>query len=50
MYKWRHLIENFFGRLKEFIVVRADKIDQSTSIINLAATVITSDESQQTLV
>ena len=30
MYKWRHLIENFFGRLKEFkrIAMRADKTDQ----------------------
>jgi len=31
MYKWRHLIENFFGKLKEFkpIALRADKTDQS---------------------
>jgi len=31
MYKWRHLIENFFGKLKEFkrIAMRADKTDQS---------------------
>ena len=30
MYKWRHLIENFFGKLKEFkrIALRADKTDQ----------------------
>jgi transposase len=29
MYKWRHLIENFFGKLKEFkrIALRADKAD-----------------------
>src|SRR5262249_48292093 len=34
MYKWRHLIENFFGRLKEFkrIAMRADKTDQSCGI------------------
>ena len=33
MYKWRHLIENFFGKLKEFkrIAMRADKTDQSYS-------------------
>ena len=32
MYKWRHLIENFFGKLKEFkrIALRADKTDQSS--------------------
>src|SRR4051795_2081644 len=31
MYKWRHLIENFFCKLKEFkrIAIRADKTDQS---------------------
>ena len=31
MYKWRHLIENFFRKLKEFkrIAMRADKTDQS---------------------
>src|SRR6266550_2108098 len=31
IYKWRHLIENFFGRLKEFkrIAMRADKTDLS---------------------
>ena len=31
IYKWRHLIENFFGKLKEFkrIAMRADKTDQS---------------------
>ena len=45
MYKWRHLIENFFGRLKEFkrIAMRADKTDQSfASMIYLAAAVINS--------
>lgn len=43
MYKWRHVIENFFGKLKEFkrIAMRADKTDQSfEAIIYLAATVI----------
>jgi transposase len=45
MYKWRHLIENFFGKLKEFkrIAMRADKTDQSFSaIIYLATAVINS--------
>jgi transposase len=45
MYKWRHLIENFFGKLKEFkrIAMRADKTDSSfKAIIHLAAAVINS--------
>jgi len=45
MYKWRHLIENFFCKLKEFkrIALRADKTDQSFSaMIHLAAAVINS--------
>src|SRR5277367_5148271 len=45
MYKWRHLIENFFGKLKEFkrIALRADKTDQSfAAMINIAAAVINS--------
>lgn len=45
MYKWRHLIENFFCKLKEFkrIAMRADKTDTSFSaIILLAAAVINS--------
>ena len=45
MYKWRHLIENFFCKLKEFkrIALRSDKTDQSfTAIIHLAAAVINS--------
>ena len=31
IYQWRHLIENFFCKLKEFkrIALRADKTDQS---------------------
>jgi transposase len=43
IYKWRHLIENFFCRLKEFkrIAMRSDKTDQSfAAIIHLAAAVI----------
>ena len=45
MYKWRHLIENFFGKLKEFkrIAMRADKTDQSfASMIHFVAAVINS--------
>src|SRR5882724_133516 len=45
MYKWRHLIENFFCKLKEFkrIAMRADKTDQSfEAMINLTAAVINS--------
>ena len=45
LYKWRHLIENFFCKLKEFkrIAMRADKTDHSFSaMIHLAAAVINS--------
>ena len=45
MYTWRHLIENFFCKLKEFkrIAMRADKTDQSFSaMIYLAAAVVNS--------
>ena len=45
MYKWRHLIENFFCKLKEFkrIAMRADKTDQSfAAMIHIAAAVINS--------
>ena len=45
MYKGRHLIENFFCKLKEFkrIAMRADKTDQSfKAMIYLAAAVINS--------
>jgi len=45
MYKWRHLIENFFCKLKEFkrIAMRADKTDQSfAAFIHLAAAIINS--------
>lgn len=45
LYKWRHLIENFFCKLKESkrIAMRADKTDQSfTAMIHLTAAVINS--------
>ena len=45
MYKWRHLIENFFCKLKEFkrIAMRADKTDLSfEAMINLTAAVLNS--------
>jgi transposase len=45
MYKWRHLIENFFCKLKECkrLALRADKTDQCfSSMIHLVAAVINS--------
>ncbi|WP_246740367.1 IS5 family transposase [Bradyrhizobium sp. LCT2] len=45
MYKWRHLIENLFCKLKEFkrIAMRADKTDLSfEAMINLTAAVTNS--------
>ena len=45
MYKWRHLIENVFAKLKEFkrIAMRACKTDQSfKAMIYIAAAVINS--------
>lgn len=45
MYKWRHLIENYFQKLKEFkrIAMRSDKTDASYSaMINLCAGIINS--------
>ena len=45
VYKWRHLIENYFGKLKEFkrIALRACKTDTSFSaMIHLCAAVINS--------
>jgi transposase len=45
IYKWRHLIENFFCKLKDYkrIALRSDKTDQSfTAMIHLAAAVINS--------
>jgi len=40
--KSRHLIENFFGKLKNFkrIAMRADKTDTSFTVIYAAATVV----------
>ena len=42
IYKWRHLIENFFGKLKEFkrIAMRSDKTDQSFAAMIYAAAAI----------
>jgi transposase len=45
LYTGRHLVENFFGKLKEFkrIAMRADKTDQSfAALIYLCAAVINS--------
>jgi transposase len=45
MYKWRHLIENFFCKLTEFkrVALRADKTDQSFgAMIYLVTAVINS--------
>ncbi len=45
VYKWRHLIENFFCKLKEFkgIAMRSEKADQNyKSMIYLCASVINS--------
>jgi transposase len=45
VYKWRHLIENFFCKLKEFkrIAMRCDKTDSSfASVITLASAEINS--------
>lgn len=45
MYKWRHLIENFFCKLKEFkrIAMRSDKTDTSfAAMIYTCAAVINS--------
>lgn len=45
MYKWRHLIENYFQRLKEFkrIAMRSDKTDTSyAAMICLCSAIINS--------
>lgn len=45
IYKWRHLIENFFCKLKEFkrIAMRSDKTDTSfAAMIYLSSAVINS--------
>lgn len=46
VHKWRHLIENFFRKLKEFkrITMRADKTDRSfEAMFYIAAAVINSN-------
>jgi len=43
MYKWRHLVENYFAKIKEFrgIATRYDKTDISFAAnLNLVATII----------
>lgn len=45
VYKWRHLIENFFCKLKEFkrVAMRSCKLDTSfAAMIHLAAAIINS--------
>jgi transposase len=45
VYKWRHLIENYFGKLKEFkrIAMRSDKTDTSfAAMIYLCSAIIAS--------
>ena len=45
VYRWQHLIENFFCKLKEFkrIAMRSDKTDSSfAAVITLASAVINS--------
>ena len=45
MYRWRHLIENCFAKLKKFraVATRYDKTDTSyAATINLAAAIIAS--------
>ena len=42
-YKWRHLVENWFQKIKEFkrIATRSDKTDTSyAAMINIAAAVL----------
>ncbi len=55
--KWRHLIENFFSKIKEFkrIAMRSDKTDQSFSAMIYVVSASSPpssilDESQQVLV
>ena len=42
VYKWRHLIESFFCKLKEFkrIAMRSDKTDTSFSAMIYAASAV----------
>ena len=52
-YKWRHLIENYFGKLKENrgIAMRSCKMDQSfKAFVAIAATLFKPSERQQPLI
>jgi transposase len=42
IYKWRHLVENFFCKLKEFkrIAMRSDKTDQSFNAMIYAVSAV----------
>lgn len=42
VYKWRHLIENFFCKLKEFkrIALRSDKTDSSEAAVSTLASAV----------
>jgi transposase len=43
MYRWRHLVENYFAKIKEFraIATRYDKTDSSYAAnLNLVAAII----------
>lgn len=42
MYKWRHLIENFFAKLKEFkdVAMRSAKTDRNFAAMIFAATAV----------
>jgi len=45
IYRWRHLVENYFAKLKEFraVATRYDKTDDSfRATINLAAAIVAS--------
>ena len=50
LYKWRHLIENYFCKLKEFkrIAMRADKTDQSFSAMSYLAEAVFNSRSTPT--
>jgi len=42
VYKWRHLVENFFCKIKEFkrVAMRSDKTDESFSAMIYLATAV----------
>ena len=42
IYQWRHLIENFFAKLKEFkrVAMRSDKTDTNFAAMIHAATIV----------